>query len=309
LSCIIITSKKAKERNEAIGLKNKMESFTFVLLLVIQVKVLEKINITSKLLQSITADLMKTYSLLENVLMEVVNLCKSFKELVLESSEICLKWGIPNRFPDKRIKKVRKHFNKLCEDERLTDSESRFKVTVFYPMLDIIFSQVNNRFKGMKNVLDNYKVIQPHFLARSTDTELREEAEKFAKVFSEDVSPLFPSQLMSVRTSFRHHIKNMDTVKQLADLLMIQHSSLTSSFSDVCTALFMFLTVPVTVATAERTFSKLRIIKNYLRSTMSQERLSGLALLSIENDRAQKLDFNKIIDIFATEKSRKKYFY
>jgi hypothetical protein len=101
----------------------------------------------------------------------------------------------------------------------------------------------------------------------------------------------------------------MDTVKQLADLLMIQHSSLTSSFSDVCTALFMFLTVPVTVATAERTFSKLRIIKNYLRSTMSQERLSGLALLSIENDRAQKLDFNKIIDIFATEKSRKKYFY
>ncbi|XP_012844359.1 PREDICTED: zinc finger MYM-type protein 1-like [Erythranthe guttata] len=38
------------------------------------------------------------------------------------------------------------------------------------------------------------------------------------------------------------------------------------------------------VASAERTFSKLKLIKSYLRSTMSQERLNGLAMLSIEKD-------------------------
>ncbi|PWA39481.1 hypothetical protein CTI12_AA569800 [Artemisia annua] len=41
----------------------------------------------------------------------------------------------------------------------------------------------------------------------------------------------------------------------------------------------ILLTIPVTVASAERSFSK----KSYLRSTMSQERLNGLAILSIES--------------------------
>ena len=43
----------------------------------------------------------------------------------------------------------------------------------------------------------------------------------------------------------------------------------------------ILLTIPVTVASGERSFSKLKFIKSYLRSTMSQERLNGLAMLSI----------------------------
>ena len=44
------------------------------------------------------------------------------------------------------------------------------------------------------------------------------------------------------------------------------------------------LTIEVSSATAERSFSSLRRIKTYLRSTMSQTRLSSLALLYIERD-------------------------
>jgi len=44
------------------------------------------------------------------------------------------------------------------------------------------------------------------------------------------------------------------------------------------------LTIPVSVASAERSFSKLKLIKSNLRSTMSQQRLNRLALLSIEKD-------------------------
>jgi hypothetical protein len=46
----------------------------------------------------------------------------------------------------------------------------------------------------------------------------------------------------------------------------------------------ILLTVPMTVASAERSLSKLRLLKNYLRSTMSQEWLNGLVMCSIEND-------------------------
>ncbi|GBO11564.1 hypothetical protein AVEN_31010-1 [Araneus ventricosus] len=45
---------------------------------------------------------------------------------------------------------------------------------------------------------------------------------------------------------------------------------------------YIFLTLPVTVATGGRSFSKL--IKTYLRSSMSQERLVGVATISSERD-------------------------
>jgi hypothetical protein len=65
------------------------------------------------------------------------------------------------------------------------------------------------------------------------------------------------------------------------------------------------LTIPVTVASSERSFIKVKLIKTYIRSTMTQERLSSLAILSIENSAAQNLDFDYIISSFAKIKARK----
>lgn len=45
----------------------------------------------------------------------------------------------------------------------------------------------------------------------------------------------------------------------------------------------IFLTLPVTVANGERSFSKLKSIKKYLQSTITQNRLSGLASISLEH--------------------------
>ena len=56
------------------------------------------------------------------------------------------------------------------------------------------------------------------------------------------------------------------------------------SFPNTCIAFRILLTIPVIVASAERSFSKLKLIKSYLRSTMSQERLSRLAILPIEKE-------------------------
>ena len=44
----------------------------------------------------------------------------------------------------------------------------------------------------------------------------------------------------------------------------------------------ILIEIPIMVESTERCFSKLKLIKSYLRFTMSQERLSRLIILSIE---------------------------
>lgn len=67
-------------------------------------------------------------------------------------------------------------------------------------------------------------------------------------------------------------------------------------------ALKIYGSLPISVATAERSFSTLRQLKTWLRSTMLQERLCGLALMHIHRDII--LDANQVIDVFAAKKKR-----
>ena len=59
----------------------------------------------------------------------------------------------------------------------------------------------------------------------------------------------------------------------------------------------IYATLPVTTATSERSFSDLKYIKNYLHSTMSDNRLTGLALLYVH--REIPVNYDTVIDDFA----------
>ena len=82
-------------------------------------------------------------------------------------------------------------------------------------------------------------------------------------------------------------------------------SRVSSSFPEVYKLILLFVTIPVTVATAERSFSKLKLIKTYLRSAISQERLDNLAVLSIENTEAKAIDKTNLIRNFACLNARR----
>lgn len=80
------------------------------------------------------------------------------------------------------------------------------------------------------------------------------------------------------------------------------------SFPNLTIALRIMLTIPVISACAKRSFSKLKLIKNYSRNSLSQEKLSVLALISIEDEISSTIDYKNLIDNFASKKSRKKKF-
>jgi hypothetical protein len=70
----------------------------------------------------------------------------------------------------------------------------------------------------------------------------------------------------------------------------------------------ILLTIPVTVASMERRSSKLKLIKSYLRSTMSQKRLNELVILSIEKKILENLKYKDLISNFASQKVRRLVF-
>lgn len=64
LTKIALTTDKKDERGEASGLKKNMEKFSFIFLVVLQSKVLESVNVVSKILQDTNTDIEKAVKLL-----------------------------------------------------------------------------------------------------------------------------------------------------------------------------------------------------------------------------------------------------
>ena len=76
-------------------------------------------------------------------------------------------------------------------------------------------------------------------------------------------------------------------------------------FPNLRISLQILLTIAVSIASCERSFNKLKIILSYLRASMGQDRLSNLALLSVERETLNTINFDNVIDQFASVKARK----
>ena len=75
------------------------------------------------------------------------------------------------------------------------------------------------------------------------------------------------------------------------------------SFPNITAALLILAVIPVTSCECERCNSALRRLKTWMRSTMGQERLSGLALLHVHSD--IDIDIDLIINQFAASQPRR----
>ena len=89
----------------------------------------------------------------------------------------------------------------------------------------------------------------------------------------------------------------LQTCKTVLDVLqLLQQTGLHRAYSELYQLYRLFATLPITSASCERSFSKLTIVKNKLRSTMVQHRLENLFA---ENDLTDQLNFESVIDSFA----------
>jgi hypothetical protein len=87
---------------------------------------------------------------------------------------------------------------------------------------------------------------------------------------------------------------------------MFYTNDLIDIYSNVTTALCMYLCTFATNSIAERSFSALKRVKSHLRSTLESERLNATSVLHIESEMLRSINYDDIIDDFASKKVRRK---
>lgn len=101
---------------------------------------------------------------------------------------------------------------------------------------------------------------------------------------------------------------SVDSVVAVAELLETTPGAHVF-LSEVCKLTKLLLVVPVSAASAERSFSSLRRLKTYLRATMGQPRLNNLLLLHCHPERTDRIDLRNVAQTFVCANEIRSQFF
>lgn len=116
LSQIILRSKNKDEIFEANYLKVHMEDFRFIFSVIFIGKILETVNVVSKALQSPKQELSTAVSLLNSALINLQEYRSQYSDFFEIAVEIAKKWGVPQKFQEKRSRRVKRFYDEILQD-------------------------------------------------------------------------------------------------------------------------------------------------------------------------------------------------
>ena len=97
------------------------------------------------------------------------------------------------------------------------------------------------------------------------------------------------------------HDKAVTSMQQIIHIM----GDFKDSLKIVFTLCQLITTAGYGVSSNERSFSRLKFVKNFLRSTMLEERLDSLMILNCEVDLTDSMDIDKLIDNWCVLKKRR----
>ncbi|CAM1329396.1 Uncharacterised protein r2_g3859 [Pycnogonum litorale] len=276
-----------------------MEGLEMAVLCVVWDTILERFNATSKTLQKVNIDLGTCVSLYESLQYFVKSIRTEEAFYSHEEKAKFMMEGLSYRADNQRARKRKRLFDEVDSEVELTPRE-KFRTSTFLPILDSLLTELVRRMEVYSKLKHQFDFL--FTLHTSSETELCESAHKFQAHYPRDIQGSFEDELMQ----FVDYTKQYpaESVSPPACLKRIKEDGIANSFSNVDIALRIYLTLPVANTEGERSFSVLKRVKDQLRSTVGQEKLCDLSLLTIESDLTR--DFEGIIAKFAKLKSRKK---
>jgi len=176
----------------------------------------------------------------------------------------------------------------------------------YFEALDLVIHCVQDRFDqpGLK-VLRNIEDL----IVKAASYIYEYHSEEFLFVtefYSDDINKdTLKVQLETLKTLFSKQHNDQIRLSHVLDYMHKLPPTLRVIYLNVAALVRILLTMPATNATIERTFSALRRIKTYLRSTMSKTRLNNLMTLHVHKQRTDALDLTKIAEEFVARGERR----
>ena len=170
----------------------------------------------------------------------------------------------------------------------------------FNVILDQLSVALQERRVAYQSVYDRFKVIVN--LCSLPDAEIRSEAEKLITAFPRDFSNVLIEEIVQ----FAAFAKLRSCLTPSQQALLLHDEGLADTFPNVNVALRIYLSMMVANCSGERSFSKLALIKNYLRTTMTHEKLSALCLMDVESSVLKTIQFEEFIKDLSDAKCRQK---
>ncbi|XP_008178700.1 52 kDa repressor of the inhibitor of the protein kinase-like [Acyrthosiphon pisum] len=222
-----------------------------------------------------------------------------FQDLRRDSSE-----GFSNEF--KKIEEWSKTKNLDIDFYKLTRIQKRsingnitaedyYRSNVYIPFLENFLTQLEGRCLQHRELLQCFRCLLPGYIIYSdTDNDFK----LLIKTYKDDLD-CSEMQIMGEMYLWQNKCKSMSTSTNIVQLFCECENTI---FPCIYKLLKILITLPVTTATSERSFSTLKRLKTYLRNTTGQSRLNGLALMNIHRDIPLSID--QIIDEFSLKARR-----
>lgn len=297
-------SEKPSTRCEAKGLLLKLNSLETALMATLWGDIMERFHLTSKQLQSVDIDLGTVVSLYKSLILYVSSMRNMYD---VYEKKARLK-SINKEYQDKiQRKKKRKLMNdETSRSDTELDGHQTFKIKTFLVIIDRLNGELRKRITAYEQVCENFDFF--FNIINLTPSKVSEASEKLQKYYHDDLASTFSNECVHFR-SFLLTLPSDDLPNTALKMYsMIKKNNYQDLYPYVEIALRIFLSCPISNCSAERSFSVLKRVKSYLRSRTTDERLNCLAVLTIESDLTQQLNYDDIIDTFANEKARRKHF-
>ncbi|XP_033029698.1 zinc finger MYM-type protein 1-like [Lacerta agilis] len=275
------------------GIKKYLNTFECVVMSSIWIKLLTMIHEINLVIESRNATLDVERGNIDQLRTDISNFREKWNNILQECRHVSVKLGVSDTFITRRG----------CLTQE--DAEKDFRVNVFFKIIDLVIVGLTRRFSAVREICELFDFLWKfqHF----NEDELIQKCTRFHLRYSKHISrDEIQSEVLLLKRIFDTNFKLISpSPKEIADQLL--NLNLENVFPNLLIALRIFLSLPATVASNERSFNILKRIKSFFRSTMAQERLNGLAMININHDKAKLLDFSCIIQEFAEKKARKAF--
>lgn len=283
------------------SLLKKMGKFQIVFMLKLWHAILSKFNKVNITLQKADLDLSVTVKLFQSLVNYLENFKCEFDSFFNETTA----WYRQHVVSDTALNGVLQKLTRTRSESASDIDKDKDWNNTFLPIVNSLLVELNARRQVYEDLFEHF-----HFLVKLNELNINQittACKKVAATYERDISEteLITECEMAKQYFFLNNESASSPSPSHASMYAtIVRDKLNTTFPNIEILLRMFLCFFITNATDERSFSKLKYIKTYLRNSLGNHKLNALSLICIERDILDSIDFEDIICSFVSAKMR-----